>query len=350
MAAALALSFAGPAAAQITLTAGETVPYRLGENVVTQFDTENETGGETAAIEALIARSGPNQTWDFTGLASVEVTATAVVTAGATGPAEAATEPFVQATSTYQLLLPPVVEDGETIEGTVYGYYRLDGDGLHNLGLLVYSTAGGETVGLGFAYTPSGLLTAPPSYTFGSTWESDYVEEFFGAVNKRSTFEVDGWGVVVAPGLAAPVPALRVKQTEVGLDAGGERVTYEFRTAGAVAAAVQPAQGSDPTPLASLSVVRPGQSTASATGPDAGGVGAPWPNPAATSATLALDLSADAATVTLLDVLGRRATAPVEVAPDGRVRLDVSALPPGLYVARVQTGGQTWARPLTVVR
>ena len=80
-----------------------------------------------------------------------------------------------------------------------------------------------------------------------------------------------------------------------------------------------------------------------------------WPNPSAGRATVAFDLVAPAtARVALYDVLGRE----VAVAADGprgagehRVALDVSALPTGLYLARLSLDGKTAASaPITVAR
>ncbi len=343
-------ALAGPASAQITLTAAQTVPYESGETTLTQYDSENEDGADTATIDALIAQSGPNQTWDFTALSSVEVAATALLTDGPTGPGADA-DPLDQATSTYQLLLPPQEEDGQVIEGTVYGYYRLDATGLHNLGIWIVSMADGQTFESSFRLTPGGALTAPPTYTAGSVWESTYTQEFdlFGiTTNLRGTYEVDGWGSVVAPGLAAPVPVLRVKVTETDLDSGGETVAYEFRSASGVAAALVPGEGGLP-PSASVTVTGEA-ATATSAGPLARGVGAPWPNPATRTATLDLDLPG-VATVAVVDMLGRYVLAPVERAPGhGRIRLDVSALPAGLYVVRVEADGRVATRSLTVVR
>jgi hypothetical protein len=79
-----------------------------------------------------------------------------------------------------------------------------------------------------------------------------------------------------------------------------------------------------------------------------------FPNPAASHATVRLDLpSARAVRVAVFDVLGRR----VAVLHDGplgagahRLRLDASALPIGTYFVRVEAGGMQRAQPFTVVR
>lgn len=352
---ALCLACADPASAQITLRADDTIPYQLGANTVTQYDSPNENGASTATVEALIAQSGPNQTWDFSTLASETFVGTAIVTDGDTGPGADA-DPYSQATQTYQLLLPPETdEDGNTIEGTVHGYYRIDSDGLHNLGIVITSTLQGESFAFAFARLPGGSLDAPSSYTFGSTWESTFVEsgDFLGDTNKRLTYEVDGWGTLVAPG-GVSAPALRLKVTDIDLDSGSQRVSYEFRTAGLIAATVDPSElGLNPT--ASLSVVRPGSATSSADAPDDGyALGAPWPNPA--RATVALEVTvpqSETARVMVYDLLGREAVAlslQNVSAGTSALEVDASALPAGVYVVLVQAGGRSFARSLTVVR
>lgn len=353
--AALVIGLAVEASAQITLTADGTVPYQLGENTVTQYDSPNEDGTATAAINALAAQSGANQTWDFSALASERFVGTAIVTEGDTGPGEGV-DPYDQATSTYELLLPPQTDDdGNVVEGTLHGYYRLDGDGLHNLGLVLTSEIDGERFVLAFARTPSGSLDAIPSYTFGSTWESTFLESFdlFGDTNRRVTYEVDGWGTVVAPG-GVSAPALRVKVTNANLDDGTEDVTYEFRTAGLIGASVDPSEDSA-NPTASLSVIRPGGATSSSDAPDGAlEVGTPWPNPARGAVALEVTVPQTAtARVAVYDALGREATAPVVqtlAAGTTALEVDTSRLPAGVYVVRVEAEGRVFARSLTVVR
>ncbi len=156
---ALCLACADPASAQITLRADDTIPYQLGANTSRSTIRPNENGASTATVEALIAQSGPNQTWDFSTLASETFVGTAIVTDGDTGPGADA-DPYSQATQTYQLLLPPETdEDGNTIEGTVHGYYRIDSDGLHNLGIVITSTTAGRVA----SRSPSRVFPAAPS-------------------------------------------------------------------------------------------------------------------------------------------------------------------------------------------
>lgn len=79
-----------------------------------------------------------------------------------------------------------------------------------------------------------------------------------------------------------------------------------------------------------------------------------FPNPARARASLAFALPAPAdARVTVVDVLGREVLTAASGAFEAGahvLEIDTSALPAGLYVARVATATATLARPFTVVR
>lgn len=91
-----------------------------------------------------------------------------------------------------------------------------------------------------------------------------------------------------------------------------------------------------------------------AAGPEAGAVlSAPAPNPADARARLVLSLDAPAVVrAELTDALGRSVRVLYDGLASGRVPLAVetATLAPGLYVVRVEAGGETHARRLTVVR
>ena len=91
-----------------------------------------------------------------------------------------------------------------------------------------------------------------------------------------------------------------------------------------------------------------------AAGPTALALSLPRPNPARTSAEVTFRLAtAGTARVDLLDALGRQVAAlhdgPAAVGAH-RVRVDVSALPAGVYVVRLEAEGETRAERLTVLR
>ncbi len=84
------------------------------------------------------------------------------------------------------------------------------------------------------------------------------------------------------------------------------------------------------------------------------GLGALAPNPSAATAELAVSLAtAGPAVLAVFDVLGREVARVLDgplAAGDHTVRVDVSALPAGTYLARLTAGGATVARPFTVAR
>ena len=89
--------------------------------------------------------------------------------------------------------------------------------------------------------------------------------------------------------------------------------------------------------------------------PERGALGAPHPNPARGAVTVPVRLPAPArATVEVVDALGRvvqRGTPAALGAGAHRVRLDVGALPPGVYALRLDADGAAAAtRRLTVAR
>ncbi len=90
--------------------------------------------------------------------------------------------------------------------------------------------------------------------------------------------------------------------------------------------------------------------------PEAGvfALGAPAPNPLAAAGAVAFSLAApSAATLTLLDALGRRVAVLAEgdfAAARHEVRLDTRGLAAGTYVVRLETAAGVQTRTLTVVR
>lgn len=79
-----------------------------------------------------------------------------------------------------------------------------------------------------------------------------------------------------------------------------------------------------------------------------------YPNPAATSATIPLSLASSAAVdVALYDLAGRRVRTVAEGSLAGglhKLTVDVSGLPPGVYVVRAAAGDAAAARRMVVAR
>ena len=94
---------------------------------------------------------------------------------------------------------------------------------------------------------------------------------------------------------------------------------------------------------------------ATAAGPDAAfGLGLPFPNPAPSASTVVVRLDAPAEVeVAVYDALGRRvavAASGAFAAGDHPVRVDASALAPGVYVVRLATDGAVRSQRLVVAR
>ena len=92
----------------------------------------------------------------------------------------------------------------------------------------------------------------------------------------------------------------------------------------------------------------------SAPSPNATALHPVYPNPLVGEGTVRFALpSAQAATLAVYDVLGRRVAVLAEGvrgAGEHRVSFDAAALPSGVYVVRLEAGGASLARPFTVVR
>jgi hypothetical protein len=352
----LALAFpAEVVEAQITLTPGD-FPFQLGTNPYSNLDTANEDGANTDAIEAILAMSGENQTYDFTGIDfELLVEGDVTVEAGAVGPG-AGTEPLSQATQTASLPFS-IEEEGTVVEGTVYTYLRLTDEAAFDLGGFFDGESEGQPFTFSVAREPDGDRIADFDYTLGSSWNSAFTEVGFGSTPVTKQYEVDGWGTLVAPGIAG-VPVLRVKVTEERTTAGFTFTTvcYEFRAAQPVMAIA--CEGNDTfmePPTASVFTYGTTTTDAEATpATSTPALRAPYPNPARETTTLEFDMNhAGAVELVVYDVLGR----PVRRVADGSrsagrhaETLDTAGLAPGVYIARLTADGQHWTRRLVVTR
>src|SRR5690606_23596878 len=109
--------------------------------------------------------------------------------------------------------------DGETtIEGLLFFYFQLTDLEAISLGTFFEGESDGDPFELTTTYTPDGRREAVFPMTFGTMWTSEYTQNIdFGGFELVSegvdTYEVDGWGTLVAPGFEGGVPALRVRVT-----------------------------------------------------------------------------------------------------------------------------------------
>lgn len=356
IAALLALS-ASPAGAQITI---DELPFDIGSGAYAQYNTTNEDGANTAAIEALIAQAGGNQVYDMTAIVYEDLfTGSYSITAGATGPG-AGTDPLNQATKT--LILPFVQEqDGQVAEGTIYDYIRETADAAYNMGGYFEGEFDGSPAQFTTTRTPDGDPEFIFPMTAGSMWSATYTETtVFGGstfdTEITKEYEVDGWGTMLVPTVETPIEVLRVKSTETRTVGGFDfdTVCYDLRANGLVAATFCEGEFSK-APTAFVTILNASATDAASGTPTAAlSLDAVYPNPTRAQATVAYELPASG-TVTLrvYDVLGRTVRALVDaVQPAGshEVVLDVQDLAPGLYVARLQAAGEEVTRPLTVLR
>jgi hypothetical protein len=347
------------AEAQISLDASD-FPLRIGTNPYVSLSTSNEDDSNTAALEALIARSGPNQTYDFTGITfEDQIDGEITVEEGATGPAAAA-EPLNQASLT--AIFPFMVDEGGvTAEGTIYFYHLVTDEAAYELGSFFLGESGGMNIALAILNTPSGRLDATFPTSFGSTWSSAFTQviNFDGfeiESNVSEMAEVDGWGTLLVPGIEGGVPALRVKVT-TAITTNGITTTdvcYELRSNQPVSASVcegDAAFGEPPTAdLTRVGAVSTDQEGSG--GPLVAALDAAYPNPASESVTLTYDVARSGEVgLVLFDVLGRevlRVVDGVQAAGRHAETLDTGSLAPGVYVARLTVGGQHWTRRLTI--
>lgn len=349
------------AEAQITLDQSD-FPLQIGTNPYVSLSTSNEDGSNTAALETLIAQSGPDQTYDFTGVTfEDQIDGEITVEEGATGPAAAA-EPLNQAslTATFPFM---VDEGGVTAEGLIYFYHLVTDEAAYELGSFFLGESGGMNIALAILNTPSGQLDATFPTSFGSMWSSDFTQvinfdgfEIESEVSETS--EVDGWGTLLVPGIEAGVPALRVKVTTTITTNGitTTDVCYELRSNQPVAASVcEGDEMFDEPPTADAA--RLGAVTTAGevgTEPLVASLAPAYPNPARDVVTLTYDVpQAGAVALVVYDVLGREVRRVVEGAQAaGRhaETLDTGGLAPGVYLARLTVDGQHWTRRLTIAR
>ena len=333
LAAALAgLVLAAPARAQLTFTQADAAAQ------VTRSGTGSAYAATSAAgLQALADATGPNRTWDFSGLAYEHVATSTITPVSA--PVPGSDDPaLARATHISR------VAQGDT---ATYIYQGLSADTLQLYGFAsLVDVGGGPQLSL-LRFLPSDV-TFPLPLTATSAWGEVYEISFEpsipGFVNRQAAQSaVVGWGTLVTP--AGQAAALMVRSevitttflngTEIGRDTSG---TVEFVTRGALGAAIT---------LDGAGVAEDATYAEAAAGPVLEPV-APNPVRAGRAVTLAFALpEAATARLEVFDALGRR----VAVLAGGAfgagrhtAAWSTDGLPAGLYVARLTADGRTDTR------
>ena len=193
----LVWSYASTASAQFTLTADD-LRALFGETLTSQsFFAENPDG-----VQALIAKDGANQTWDFTiftynsaGSGTVRYISPPAGTPGASDPE------YTQAN---------YVAAVEEPDSSYYTFFRIEDQAHFDLGF-VYDDAQGQRFR---AYYSEPFQSLAFPLTFGTTWadQGNYTTETPGVgtftAQTAQSGTVDGYGTLITP--AGTFECLRV--------------------------------------------------------------------------------------------------------------------------------------------
>ena len=328
-----------PARGQVTVTYAM---FEAGLNLtgtLTSHPTQS-----SAALLALAAQEGANQTWDFTGLAydPPEVVQISPVTP----PVPGSSDPHLaQATH-----ITRYVAD----DSTFYIYHLLAPTESAALGLV------GPNILI--RYVPSERNAVIP-LTFGATWTASFESQFEPAIpgatfTTQSSGEVVGWGTLVTPAGSAQALMARIESTTTISFPPlppiiSNTVQVLFTDYGNMNASVHIPQG---FPAEGEYNVFSG-GTANAPTPEDGGlsIAVDGAHPIRLGAPIRLVYALDAPArprVELFDPLGRLVADFQDVErPAGVYRLSWSAAPaPGAYIARLTAGGGTASRVVTISR
>lgn len=361
----LGIALASSASAQITI---EEFPVSLGvgefiSGEYIQYDTQNEDGSNTTAIQALIDASGEDQTYDLTAI-TYETTFSDEYAffAGAIDPNGSGEVDPAHSDATLTLALPySLVEEGNEYEGVITSYVEVASDASYNLGGYFYGTRNGADTEFTTTHTPDGDKDFVFPMTMGTTWSSEFTQRtVLGASSFDSdierTYEVDGWGKMLFPGVAEPIDVLRVKVTTTQEFVGVEftEVCYDLRLNAMIGAYFcEGSFGDPPTASATFFGIA---STDTEPGTEASALtfDAVYPNPTRDAAGFSYKLpTGGAVTLKVYDVLGREVYTVVEGAQPAGVHthhVNVQNLVPGAYVARLEAEGASQSRSFTVVR
>ena len=338
------MCFALQASAQITVTHADYEAALSIEGTNHLYPTQS-----SAALIALAAQTGGNQTWDFTGLAYdpeyvTEVTRVRPPVPGSGDPH------LAQATHIFRVDSP---------DGTAYTFQTLRAS---------------ETTFLGVTDSEAWIrfvpeqLTAPLPFTFGTTWVSEFESEFEPnplpgqTVTTVDSVDVVGWGTLVTPAGSTPALMIRTQTTStIAFPPFSSTVTtltqILFTAYGRLNANIVISSGGSAG--GNYNVYDAAGTAEEPTGGPLHDVrfDAAAPNPLRTGGTVQFTFALAASgpvRLDVLDVLGR----PVATVLDGamsaseqhKVTWTPGDLAAGVYVARLTAGGQSLTHRLTVLQ
>ena len=365
--ASLALLAAAPVRAQITITAADIRSTFTASQVYRTFDAtrtannNTELGAAEQAKFRAIAQA-TSGTWDFRGVAYTQTSYT-VEEQIPLAQAPAATDPdFSQS----NFVLRYRYRSRAGADSLVFSYNTFNDARFNVLGSLSRgefdASPGPDEIRTKFRPALTSLVFP---VAVGSAWtsESEIVLQpdpvpFPRSQRIRWSYTVLGSGTLVTPGGSAPALVLR-NRTDITVSVFGQSETtvgfnYIYITKdGRINAVVFTDEAGKV--MSASHTVRGAGTTAAAPGADAPALAlGVAPNPARGAARLSFELP-EAAPVRLavFDALGREVAVLVDRdlgAGAHETPFDTSALPVGVYVARMRAGAATATRRITVVR
>jgi len=358
-------------AAQITLTRSSVEDFFNAE-----FNVVSAMSFDEARIVELLEITGADQVWDFTDM-EFEYTMTGGGRIQAFSSVEGTIgeeyEHFGQATHVIRADI--VIEEtyeGEQFEYTFanYEYSILSDEEYTVLGVVVSEFLDPEEQEIdGLIFKRPGQLRYPFPVTYGSSWETEYEEQsiFFGFDNTFDFTEevvVDGWGSLVTPhGTFEVLRVSRLKTMDFGFT-GVESLEVEFVNENGMPLAmievdIEFGTGEYDTEYAeaSLSLILTETSAPRELAmelPERATLHQNYPNPFNPVTRISYEL-AEASHVRLevFDVSGRRVAVlanGMHPAGEYSVSFDAGGLTSGIYITRLETGGQSFMRKMTLVK
>lgn len=339
--ASLALLMAAlPASAQITITHADYEAALSIDGTNSLYATES-----SAALTALAAQTGANQTWNFTGLTYDPAYVTTVTRVEP--PVPGSGDPHLaQATHIFRI---------ESPDSTAYTFQSLSASAATFLGL-----ASSELL---IRFVPE-KTTAVLPFTFGTTWASSYETQFEPGsapgitLTTEESNAVVGWGTLVTPAGSTealmvrtettntisvpPLPPIVTTSTQVLFTAYGRLNANIFLQSSG------PASGNYNVYDAAVAAEPPAEAVLAAR------LDVPAPNPlrSGDAAQITFSLPTDAAVrLDVLNALGRRVATILDGAQAAgrhQVTWPPGTLASGVYLVRLTAGMQTAFRRLTL--